>query len=232
VQGWAFWQQQHLPVALKTLGLINGRAGSVELQQQAAQHSLTQMGCFIHQQGFLGHSRVLARASCGERQCYRVVTVSAIRQAFSQQRDALLCPAHQNEYANYSQHVTIFFNMLQQMGYQGVVVWDWHDVPEHPHMHWDVTIFLQGIAHRFEIDGPVHELRNGNRPPEDIAKDSVVKENPNHSLLRLSFHDNNAWYLKTLLYLQGRLQNIYNGVWATPWYLPFMGQGHGMVGII
>jgi len=204
VQGWIFWQQLQVPVAHKTAGYIISRAGSAVLQQQASQHSLTQGGLFIHQLGLVDHSRVLVRASCGHRQCYRVVSVGCVRQAFGHHRDPLLCPAHQPQYANYSQYVTLYFNVLAFIGYQGVVVWDWHDVPAHPHMHWDATVFLAG----------------------------VVKQNPNHSLLRLSFHDRHAWVLKTQLYLQGRLQNMLGGVWATAWYWPFAGQGHGMVAII
>lgn len=219
-------------MADKTAGYIISRAGSVELQQQASEHSLTQADDFIHQQGPLDHSRVLVRASCGHRQCYRVVTVGCVRQAFGQHRDPLLCPAHQPEYTYYSQYVTRYYDVLASLGYQGVVVWDWHDVPGHPHMHWDATIFLAGSAHRFEIDGPVHELQHGNRPLCDLVKDSVVKQNPNLSLLRLSFHDRHSWRLKTHLYLEGRLQNMFAGVWATAWYWPFAGHGYGMVAII
>lgn len=219
-------------MAHKTAGYIISRAGSAALQQQAAQHSLTQGDKFIHQLGMLDNSRVLVRASCGHTRCYRVVTVGCVRQAFGQHRDPLLCPAHQPEYANYSQYVSLYFNTLVVLGYQGVVVWDWHDVPAHPHMHWDATIFLADRAHRFEIDGPVHELQHGNRPLHDVVKDGVVKQNPNLSLLRLSYHDRHAWQLKTHLYLQGRLQNMLGGVWATAWYWPFAGQGDGMVAII
>lgn len=229
---WEYWQHQQLSGAAKTAGYVNSRAASVELQQQAAHHSLTQAGQFLYQQNTVDSTRLLLRASCGCKQCYRVVTIGAVRRSFARNGDPLKCPAHQMNYSNYSQYVTLFFEQLQYMGYAGVAVWDWHDVPAEPHMHWDCTLFLGGCAHRFEIDGPVHELRDGDRPLVDERKDAVVKNVPNLSLLRLSFHDRNAWAWKVLMYIAGRLQHFYNGVWATAWYTPFAGQGYGMVGLI
>lgn len=202
------------------------------LQQQASQHSLTQLGCFIHQLGMVQHGRVLVRASCGHSQCYRVVTVQCVTKGFEHQRDPLLCPAHSGHYRYFSTCVTQFFTVLQTIGYQGVVVWDWHDVPGQPRMHWDATVFLHGSAHRFEIDGPSHDLVNGTRRIRDVTKDAVVKQNPVYSLLRLSYHDRLVWALTLQLYIQGRIQHMYGGVWGTAWYLPFGGQGHGMLGII
>ena len=84
----------------------------------------------------------------------------------------------------------------------------------------------------FEIDGPVHELRDGDIPLLDKTKDAAVKSVPNLSLLRLSFHDQNAWAWKVLLYILSRLQHFYNGIWATAWYTPFAGEGYGMVGLL
>jgi hypothetical protein len=129
-----------------------------------------------------------------------------------------------------------FFDVLQMIGYQGIVVWDWNDVPQHPIMHWDATIFIGGLPHRIEIDGPVHDLRNGSRLPEDVAKDAVVIQAPGLSVLRLKHQDRLTWAHSLLTYIDGRLQFQLSGVWGTAWYFPFQypGQGpmHGYVQMI
>jgi hypothetical protein len=149
-----------------------------------------------------------------------------------QNRDCLTCPAHQNSRSTYSQWVWIFHVVISEMAYPGVVIFYWNDVPENRHMHWDATLFLGGMAHRFEVDGPRHRIVRGVRLLEDIQKDHIVNTRPAISLLRLSHHDVHAWPTKILLYLQSRMQLVIHGVWATEWYRPFQGQGDGSLNII
>jgi hypothetical protein len=118
------------------------------------------------------------------------------------------------------------------MQYKGVAVYDWNDVPGQRRMHWDATLFLGGLAHRIEIDGPRHDLAGGLRLQEDIHKDQIVSADPSRSLLRLSYHDAHAWQLNLPLYLQSRMQLLIAGVWGTRWYQPFQGQGLGLLNII
>ena len=149
-----------------------------------------------------------------------------------QYRDCLTCPAHQHSRWSFSQWVHEFTQVLDQIQYQGVVIHDWNDVPGNRHMHWDATLFLGGVAHRIEIDGPRHDLVVGQRLMEDMQKDHIVCAHPSRSLLRLTYHDVHAWPLKLQLYLQCRMQLLLPGVWGTAWYLPFQGQGFGMLNII
>lgn len=117
------------------------RQGSLCGHATAAVSPYTHANRYMFQNGPVDSSRVLVRASCGHTRCYRVVRVGSVRQGFSEGRDVSMCPAHQGHYVYFSRHVSHFYNVLLHIGYHGVVVWDWCDVPNHPHMHWDASIF-------------------------------------------------------------------------------------------
>ena len=150
----------------------------------------------------------------------------------SQSKDCLKCTAHNSTRWSYSQWVLKCFSLLQAIRYKGVVIYDWHDVPTNTHMHWDVTIFLGGLAHRIEIDGPRHNIGDGHRLAEDEEKDSIVCQNASRSLLRLSYDDVDAWRLLLEHYMTGRMHSIYPGVWCSSWNQDFQGVGFGMVKIL
>lgn len=184
---------------------------------------------------FQDNTRLLLRASCGFRQCYQVVAFGTVRRGLRHGRDTLLCPAHNPARHTFSDWVRCCYDVLQAIGYQGIVVWDWNDVPQHPLMHWDATIFSSGMPHRLEIDGPIHDLRGGARMLADAVKDEIVIDSPGLSVLRLKHQDSLTWAQSLLAYIDGRTHFELEGVWGTAWYLPFQypGQGpmHGYVQI-
>ena len=218
-------------MAVRTHGYINGRRASELMHQVIAQHSLT-AGHLFDTEPVQDNTRFLLSASCGHAHCYRVVTFGAVRRGFINFNDPLLCPAHNPARWSYSRWATIFYLCLISIGYNGIIVWDWYDTPENHRLHWDATVFLGGMAHRFEIDGPVHEIRGGNRPNADVRKDDIVRRNGAIGLLRLSYHDAHQWPLRIAQYIQGRLAGEMPGVWGTAWYLPFQGVNYGEVQIM
>ena len=191
-----------------------------------AQHSLTAQGLFDAQQ-WNNNTRLLLRASCGCRQCYRVVTYGTLKQKLRRGRDALLCPAHCQACNTFSRWVYKFYQTTVNLHYDGVVVWDWNDVPGNMHMHWDATLFVGGLAHRFEIDGPVHDLINGERRHRDVAKDGIVIQVGTFSILRLKHQDFNVWLDAIVNHMQNRLVLNLVGVWGTEWYAGFEHLGNG-----
>jgi hypothetical protein len=129
--------------------------------------------------------------------------------------------------------VTGFYHAILMIGYVGVVVWDWNDVPLHPHMHWDATIFVGGLPHRIEVDGPIHDLINAERVLGDVMKDQAVIETPGLSVLRLKHQDCVTWPQALMAYIGARLQFQIHGVWGTAWYMPFQYPGQGpMLGYV
>ena len=232
LQSFANWAGAGGILAHRTQGLVNGRSAPAHIQTELSQQSLTGAHLF-HPPPFQDNTRLLLRASCGHRQCYHVVTYGTVRRGLRQFRDSLLCPAHDQARHTFSEHVQDFFDVLQMIGYQGLVVWDWNDVPLHPLMHWDATIFVGGLPHRIEIDGPIHDLNNGERNLGDVLKDASVLATPGISLLRLKHQDALTWAQSLLAYMDGRLQFQLHGVWGTAWYHPFQYPGHGaMLGYV
>ncbi len=232
VQNFENWLGGVGTLVQRTQGFINGRAPPAHIQLQLTQYCLTAPNLF-HPPPFQDNTRLLLRASCGFKQCYHVVTYETVRTGLRHLRDTLRCPAHDAARHTFSESVTRFFNTLEVIGYQGIVVWDWNDVPQHPIMHWDATIFIGGLAHRIEIDGPIHELRNGDRLLGDVHKDQVVIDTEGLSLLRLKHQDCVTWAQALMTYIGGRLQFELDGVWGTSWYLPFQYPGQGpMLGYV
>ena len=226
LQSFLNWLGGDATLAQRTQGFINGRTPPAHIQMELSQHSLT-AGQLFQPPPFQDNTRLLLRASCGFRQCYHVVNYGTVRRGLRCFRDVLLCPAHDPDRHTFSECVKYFYEVLQILEYQGVVVWDWNDVPQHPRMHWDATIFIGGLPHRMEIDGPVHDLRDGDRMPEDVVKDQAVIETPGLSVLRLKHQDSITWAHTLLAYIHGRLQMHLDNVCGTAWYLPFQYPGHG-----
>lgn len=156
-----------------------------------------------------------------------MVTRATVRRGLRELRDTLLCPAHDPTRHTFSGCVLYFYNVLQQLGYPGVVVWDWNDVPQRPLMHWDATLFREGMPHRVEIDGPIHDLKNDMRMHGDIVKDDLVVATPGLSLLRLKHQDSATWALALHAYMDGRVHSELDDVWATEWYRGFEYPGWG-----
>lgn len=196
------------------------------MKWEIAQHSIT-AGNLFHAEPLQDNTRLLLRASCGVRQCYHVVNYDTVKRGVRRLRDTLLCPAHSGARHTYAESVFDFYTMLQQIGYQGVVVWDWNDVPQRPLMHWDATLFFHGLAHRVEIDGPIHDFRHGVRLPGDLRKDAQVIATEGLSLLRLKHQDSATWSLSLQIYMHGRLQLQCDDVWGTAYYDPFRYPGQG-----
>lgn len=226
VQWFHNWDGGGGTLAQRAQGFVNGRSPPAHMQLSIAEHSLT-AGDLFHAQPLQDNTRLLLRASCSLRQCYHVVNYDTVKRGLRGLRDPLLCPAHDVARHTYSDCVLYFYNVLQQIGYQGVVVWDWNDVPQRRHMHWDATLFTADFPHRIEIDGPVHDLRAGLRLPGDICKDARVLGTAGVSLLRLKHQDCATWAVSLQTYMHGRLQFQIHDVWGTVWYLPFQYPGHG-----
>ena len=98
------------------------------------------------------------------------------------------------------------------MGYQGVVIWDWHDVPDKPKFHWDATLCWQGKVLRFEIDAESHEKRP--RDENDVKKDQIVGHLGHLCLLRLQRGDNATWNESINAFRDIQVP----GVYYTRWY--------------
>lgn len=218
--------------AARANSYIHARAASAQLQEQCAAHSLSQHTKFHPNMVNEESQRCLLRASCGHVQCFRVVSRGAVRRSMQQNRDCLKCPAHDNTRWSYSKWVLKFFNLLQATQYQGIVIYDWCDVPTNSHMHWDATVFQWGLAHRIELDGPTHDLVHSCRLVDDLEKDRIVCEDASRSLLRLSYHDADAWHLCLSKYVQARVQGSIEGVWGSRWYEDFQGEGYGRLNVI
>ena len=173
MQEWGTWGEHEGNFSARFCGLYNARAAPQQMLVEVAAHSVTQQA-LVHTQNPIHvipypNYRVVLRASCGYRNCFRVVTVAHLRRALLENKDCLRCPAHQQDSRTYSIWVRRFMDMVLALGVNSVMIHDWKDVPTRSDMHWDLVMFLNGRAFRFEIDGPVHEPRHFNDGPKDAV---------------------------------------------------------------
>ena len=124
-------------------------------------------------------SVIAFRCSCKHPGCVKVSGAAALRATLKRGFDPAQCPAHDTQCSTYSSHVAEFYHTLVSLGYNYTIVWDWHDVPQYSHMHFDATILIpsaltpgSAIAKRFEIDSRYHFPSGGcTRLRTDKAKD-------------------------------------------------------------
>lgn len=171
------------------------------------------------------HSYIVLHCSCNGPFCFKVATWNAISKALKSGRDPRACPAHDGQCSTHSRHVAAFYAHVLNTGYRGPIIWDWHDLPGFPSMHFDATLFVMeqmGMprARRFEIDGRGHFLDalGSGRLPADKQKDTVMInlcEAFGVSCLRCHFMDTNMWSHE----VSRQLQHCRPGVHYTPSYI-------------
>ena len=226
VQDFVTWVNGEGDLNDRFVSLYNARAPPQLMLQEAAAHSVTQ-GQTLVQQNPIAHLppldfRVMLRASCQWRGCYRVMTVAHLLDMLRIGHDCLLCPAHQAGAHTHSVWVTCFYNTVTALDMHPVMVHDWNDVPGNPRMHWDCTLFFRGRAVRFEIDGPCHEPRHYNDVPKDAIVNNWQPLADQNSLVvvRMHFHDydGGAGWMAAILQLLIMGEHELHGMFYTARY--------------
>ena len=161
--------------------------------------------------------------SCAHNNCYRVLKADSIRKQLQRAngKDPLSCPAyvpHRLMCKTFSPYVVTFYAILMQQCPGAMIVWDWHDVPQHHRYHFDATVFeppLQLSHAGFEIDGPCHFRQNyGDGRQQDKQKDAVFNQ-AGVPMLRLHARDQHQWGMK----MQGFMVQKPAGTHYTPQYV-------------
>ncbi len=138
--------------------------------------------------------------SCKNSRCVKVIAFDTARNALQRKSDPLVCPAHQKDCHTWSELIVIFYTIVEDSSYKGIIVWDHHDIPGHPRMHFDATLFVESklvagvvVGKRFEIDGKSHLSKyGGTRLPQDIIKDKAMNA-LGADTLRLHQKDIGGW---------------------------------------
>lgn len=194
-QEFAHWAAQGGPISAKLCGLYNSRTLPAAHLQHVRDLSCTQHETLLTEEQIQAaphaNARLVLRASCQHDRCYRVVSCQHLRRCLTRATDCLLCPAHQR-CKTYSKWVTYMYEILAREQVPSPIIYDWVDVPNSDHAHFDMVIFKHGRAYRLEIDGPCHVPRL----PSDIEKDRLIDEHvpqEQHaqcvSLARFDFRD-------------------------------------------
>lgn len=156
---------------------------------------------------------VVLKCSCDHQHCCKVFLFSSLYESLWRGcRDPSARPAHRGGgAATYSVHVEALCNVVTQYCPDHIIVWDWHDIPGHPAMHFDATLVPlrePRAALHLKIDGSCHfphGLRS--RTNEDWVKDSVVNA-LNMSLLRSHHNDEDGWVYDLLRFLGEQEQRV------------------------
>jgi hypothetical protein len=164
---------------------------------------------------------------CKHAMCVKVLCADSVRRSLAEGRDPLACPAHDRGCPTFSEHVRHFADVVKGAGHQGIIIWDWHDLPSASALHFDATIMLKcwrsgGIcARRFEIDGPQHfSHAHALRKPDDCKKDRLMDQVGAHCL-RLHHGDKVTWPQCIVMHiLEGGPLTSYTQAYArvcSPW---------------
>ena len=165
---------------------------------------LNKMATFsIHPAKPKAKQMVVLRCCCNHPRCFKALAWNSVHEALRNRRaDPSACPAQENcGAATFSKHVETFYHISLDVLPEYMIVWDWHDIPGYPRMHFDATLLRRALCSqplRVEIDGSPHFPRGlGCRKSDDCKKDAVVNS-LGGPMLRLHFADELTWALDLL----------------------------------